>query len=501
MWFLVFSGCGDPIGTWDLVPPGDTAPSGARVVASPGRIDFGSLSVNDDGEALGELTLVNLGDAAEIVTGHDEPIGSDAFSVDAAPLLSLGPGESVTLAVRYRPTTEQSDAAELLLDPSEETVRLVGRATAPVLQTGDATLDPVVVGCAGTGSVSIRNVGSESLVVSAVSVADEEFALVASPSTVDPNETADILLTFTPTGGGERGATLRVSTNDPERPEIGILVSALGYEGERVTESFRYTPSNPTDLLFVVDAGDGMTSQLDKAEPVLASFVHALRDANIDYHLAALSGFGPCPTTTPGWADRSDTSLQAESVLERGLFGAAGPWDGDLLGLAHEALEASGAGVCLAGFRRENADLQVIVLTDGPGAADTAASQAALASAVAAPAVLRVSGLLPAGGCGTPAADYAAVVASTGGVVEDLCAADWAGAFVALAELPGGEDAVRFPLAEVPVPATIEVLAEGLTFTSWTWDAVENSVVFDGEATPALGAEITIRYVSSVACG
>ena len=84
--------------------------------------------------------------------------------------------------------------------------------------------------------------------------------------------------------------------------------------------------------------------------------------------------------------------------------------------------------------------------------------------------------------------------------MSDLCAPTWTDAFLDFTALPEGRGAVRFPLAEAPVPSTIEVLAEGVSFHAWSWDADTNAILFDGKQVPALGAEITVGYVLAVSC-
>lgn len=496
---LAIAGC-TTLGPWPDTGTDDVDEPHSRIVASPALIDFGPLSVQDASSFSGTVILYNLGNTDEAVTGHDEPIGSDAFHVDAPPVLLMAPGETVELAVTYHPLTEQSDAAELLLSPSEETVRLLGVATAPVLEAARPHVDGVVVGCTGAGRIDLANVGSETLIVHGASIEHEEFDVVTVPDTISAGMSAAIELSFTPGGGGPRYSTLTLSTNDPLRPDIGIIVTGNGSAGPIVTESFRYTPSNPTDLLFVVGTGSGMTGHVAKALDVIPDFVDALRDTNIDYHVTTLSEGSPCPAVTPGWAERADTRLQTEAVLERGFLGTS-VGDDNLLDLAVEALEHAGPGGCLEGYRREEADLHVIVVTDQPSRTDVARAEALLVAGVAAPAELRVSALVPTTPtCGTVAADYAGVAERHGGAASDLCATDWTDAFEGFATVPPGHESVRYPLAEVPVPSTIEVRAEGVPFAGWTYDQVDNTVVFGEDAAPALGAEITVDYVSSVSC-
>lgn len=494
----LLAGC-TPFGPWSDEGTDDPDADGARVVASPGALDFGAVSVNEDGEARLPLTLYNLGDTPETVTGHDEPRGDGAaFSVAADPILELAPGASVALEVVFAPGTDAAYVAELLIDPSEELVRLSGVGTAPVLETGEPNLPPVVLGCAGEGRVPLANAGSEPLVFAGATVASSEFAVVDLPDALAPGETGDVLVRFAPAGGGPRGTTLLLRTDDPARPEAGVALSALGYEGERVVESFRYAPTDPTDILFVVDTGGGMAAHLQKAEAVVPSFVDALRDANLDYQLVGLSGEGPCPGPL-GFATRSDTSLVAERVLEWAFDGGTGAWDADLLGLAVAALEETGPGACLDGFRRDDADLHVVLVSDNDAQGDVDAAAADLEDAVG-DAGLRISALLPGSDCGGATEGYARVAETHGGTVEDLCAPDWTDAFLAFASQPAGGDAVRYALAEVPVVATLEVEVEGAAWTDWSYDADANEVVFDGGQTPALGAEVVVEYVSAVAC-
>jgi hypothetical protein len=497
---LAMLGC-TTLGPWRDTGSVDTSGGEERVVASPALLDFGSVSVNADGYALGTFTLYNLGNTAATVTGHDEAIGSTAFTIASPPVLTLEPGAELTLSVRYAPTTDGDDGAEILIEPSEETVRLLGVGTAPVLSVGTATVDPVVLGCSGAGSIPLTNTGTEDLLLTGATLEGTEIAVTVLPERIRPGESGTVGLSFAPAGDGARGDTVLLTSNDPLHPAIGVLVSGLGYEGERVSETFHYTPSNPTDLLFLIATAGGMTSQLDKAVDAIPLFVQTLRAANIDYQLAALSSDAPCPGSSPGWADRSDTTLQTEAVLERGFGGASGAWEDDLVGLAAEALAHTATGDCLAGFRRADADLQLIVVSDGPSRTDAAAEAATIAANLQDPASLRISALVPLRDtCGEEAEDFEALADEYDGTARDLCAADWADAFLHFAALPHGDGAVRYALAEAPVVSTIEVLAEGVPFETWTWDADRNAVVFDGDQVPAYGAEVTVRYVSAVAC-
>ena len=153
-------------------------------------------------------------------------------------------------------------------------------------------------------------------------LASTEFAVVGLPDEIPPGGSDTVELAFTPTGSGSRTTSLVLGTNDPATPEVSVVVSALGYEGERVTESFRYAPSNPTDILFVVDTGSSMAERLLAADAAITTFVDAIRNSNVDYHVSAMGSAAACPTTTPGFATRTDTGLQTASVVVQGFLAA-----------------------------------------------------------------------------------------------------------------------------------------------------------------------------------
>lgn len=492
-----FAAC-DPYGPfpdWDVTATTEKE----RIAVTPGTVPFGTLSVNERGSATATLLIANLGEGTVTVTGHDEPRNGDVFAVDAEPLLVLAAGEQREVALLFAPLTEGEWAADLLIEPGDERVRLTGAATAPVIAVEGTTFDPVVLGCSGVGTVTVRNDGSEFLAIQQVETLSTEFTVLSAPDGVAPDTSEDILLEFTPAGGGDRVTSALLSTNDPLTPEVSVGLSVLAYEGERVRETFHYTPSNPTDLLFVIDAGEAMDALTVPAGAAIDVHVAQLRSTNIDYHLAALATGSACPGRTPGWAERTDTSLQTASVLERGFAGDGGEWDDDLLGLALTALEDTAG--CLTGFRREEADLHVIAVTDGPAPADLASDVTTLAAAAEPPAGFRLSVLVPlTATCGEVQTEWRDAADTTGGFAADLCGSDWTSAFADFATLPPGADPVHYVLAEAPVPSTIEVTVEGTPFTTWTYDAESNAVRFDGDAVPSLGAQVDIAYVRAVAC-
>jgi hypothetical protein len=80
---------------------------------------------------------------------------------------------------------------------------------------------------------------------------------------------------------------------------------------------------------------------------------------------------------------------------------------------------------------------------------------------------------------------------ATGGLQLDICDVSWVDQVdeLALASLT----ALRsYPLTQVPDPDSIEVLADGVAATGWSWESEANVIVFE---TPLIeGEDIVVRY-------
>ncbi len=476
----------DPPGPWDT--GGGRVDPRERVTVSPGTLDFGTVSVNGQGVGRDTFTVWNLGDVEVVITGHDEPVGDGVFSIMAEPLLTIAPGAQHDLAVTFAPLTAGTYAAELVVMPAGEVVRLEGVGSAPVAAAEVSAPPPTVVGCSGAGVITLSNRGTEPLTITSIAGTSDEFHTGDAPARIDPGLSATIDLTFSPRLGGSRGASLRVLSNDPAVPELVIPVTALGYEGERVTEAFQFTPAAPVDILLVVEGG----AATDAGTAAVAGYIDAMRALALDYRLAAVGSASTCPPGTPGWAGADEASGRSRGVAERAFTAAEGAYARDLASLAAAVLETVDDG-CLAGWRRADADLHVVLAGVGP---TTTSSEmlAALASTGA-----QVSALTPRTSCGIAATAYTGLAATTGGLAPDVCLG-WTSAFDAVAAPPTSVGEVRLHLRETPVAATIEVVVDGTTWTEWSYDAQEHAVVFDGVTTPEVGADVTVTYVSAVAC-
>ena len=493
---ILLAGC-EHLSPW--APDGDDPTLVERIAVSPGTLDFGSVAVDSGVDHALELTVFNLGDAPVAVTGQNEPIGDKRFVVDALPVETVQPGEARVFSVSFAPITDEDAFARLRFDPGSEVVELVGSGLAPVLQLGTADLPATVVGCTGAGTVPVHNAGHVPLVVDP-SLEGSEFALTGWPAEIGPGEDGTIDVQFTPSVGGDRPAVLTVESNDPLAPSLEVPLEGLGYEGERVNEQFVYAPTRPTDVVFAVEGG--VAAGDPRLADALDAYVGQLTATWANIHATALSSDAPCPSGVPAWAETGDTELRMELVLERAFSGSPGAWDDDLLGLVGSGLFQAEAGGCLDGFRRADADLDLVVVTDGDSTADPEAEADGLRAALAQGASLRVNALTPLSGeCGAPAPGYTDTAEATGGESGDLCGASWSAAFTAFASLPATQADVRYPLEELPVQSTLSVTVDGAPFAGWTLDSETNELVIPAESGLTLGSDVEITFVSAVSCG
>lgn len=495
MIFLLLA-CDKP-GPW--LTAGSEAFPETRISASPAVLDFGEVSVNGLQSIELSFIVANLGEGAVTLTGHDEPIGDEQFEVQAEPLEVLAEGGQRTFLVRFLPRTEQAARAQLRIDPGSELVELRGVGHAPVAVLGQPETAATVLGCQSDAHLMLSNQGSEALAISDVSIVGTDFLLTGWQADVSPGASSRIDYIFVPSGSGNRGGTLTITSNDPLHPQLAVNLSALGYEGERVEESFRFLPTAPTDILFAVEGGLGQNE--DRLGAALEAYVDILRSTNVDFHITSVASDDPCPSDSPQWADISDTALATTNVVARAFDQTGGAWDNNLLGLANAALDSAGVGACLDSFRRESANLDVVVVGRSAPGADLELAAADLADHLVVPGELRISALVPlSADCGSTGTEYVDLAESYGGIASDLCESEWTAAFEAFADLPTADTPVRFTLAEMPVVSSLNVMVEGGQWTAWTFDPATNALVFDLSPQPALGAEVEISYISAVSC-
>lgn len=494
--------------------------SGGSLAAIPTWLDFGTISAGGL-PATRTLELVNTGDAAVSVFGHDQPVGlfddnASVFSVESDGVLELEPGESVRLPVEFAPPTDGRWEAQLTIAPGPVPVDLLGRGRAPVVGADGPAGVVAAVGCESTATVEVFNQGSARLELSDLTLSDpwDVWSLAADPTPafIEPGDRLRVRYRFSPaydpSGGGLRQATTRLHTDDPRQPVLDVALEGLALDTEGVVESFTYQPTAAIDMLVVADTDGVMGLQIPGVQAAMPRLVDAFADAGVSLQAAVVTGDSACPTTSPPFAVPTDERALLLDVLESGLDGPFGPGSDRLGDHAVQALDQA-AGGCLQGLIREDAFLHVVLVAgdEDRSAASPATQLARIRAAAPAAAATRVSAVLPTDSLGCDgtvySASYAGIAAAAGGAVIDLCAdnlGDWL-PLIATAALQDAAEPLAHTLAVEPIAESIAVTVDGEPWGAYRYDAASRTVLFDAASPPRAGASVSVTYRAIDDCG
>ncbi|MCB9688881.1 MAG: VWA domain-containing protein [Alphaproteobacteria bacterium] len=277
-----------------------------------------------------------------------------------------------------------------------------------------------------------------------------------------------------------------------------------------VEESFVQVPLPGVDLLLVIDDTASMAQEQAALGDQLVALLDDLDAAELSWQLGVVTtdmsgdeaGWlrGSPYVLTPNTPDRATAFADAVAV---GTLGG-GPEAG--LAAAVQALSLAADGGPNAGFRRDDALLHVLFVSDVDDQSeawlgdDPAAGFLDVLSAEAArtgrPA--RASGLVgpvPSGcsstsGTARPAERYEQVVAASGGVQVSICEPDFTPVVGSLTEA-STEWLTRFALREEPLEGQVRVVVDALALSDG-WRVDGRTLVFDEPPPP--GARIEVTY-------
>jgi len=276
-----------------------------------------------------------------------------------------------------------------------------------------------------------------------------------------------------------------------------------------VEERFVQAPLEGVDVLFVIDETPSMEQEFDALADSVGALMAGLDSSGLNWQLGVVGAdmIGEDRGLLWGvpWVITADTPEREELFAEM-LVTPPVPTQSEAgLAAAILALELATDGGANEGFRRPDAGLQVVFVSDGDDSSATlhddpvAAFLERIALEEASGSWARASALVgdvPSGcasprGTAQPGTAYVEVAEATGGVVASICHADFAAVLEALSAdsvvLP-----VRFELAEVPVSDEVQVSVDGVQATGWELAVDPPAVVFD--TPPDAGVSILVSY-------
>ncbi len=483
------------------------------LIVSPATLDWGPRPVGEAPETR-SLQLFNAGDLPLVIHGHDElrelAGPPDVFTQEQGPILELAAGETLEIPYQFKPDQNASFAAELWINGGLERVSLQGEGLAGALTANLPDFSPTGIGCSEESSIELMNTGRLPLQIAHLDLLDPQDSFSFDPPVLPielfPNESLSLPLRFRPgwteEGGGERTASLRVITDQPQAREQILPLEGLSFEGEAIEERFTYTPGLDQDLLLVADT-DGLMAawagQVAEASPAL---IDAFDRLALSTRIAVLTGADSCPSTSLPWTEADEQRSRRIDHLTEGLAGLPGQGSDALLIHAAAALGSS----CFADFQRPGALLHVAVLAGGPDTSDKAleAQIADLSSVAGSNLIISALIATDSTSCGglSYGAGYADAALETGGAIVDLCGLELERELERLATvvLERSRGAMEHTLGRPPVIDSLQVEVNGRPAAGWAYDPIRRILRFEeaeGPGHPEAGDRIDLRYIAS----
>ena len=230
----------------DPANPGEDIAVSASIVDRPPAIsvdatplDFGevlvgqsesqSVTIGNDGEADLEVNLLILGTGFEAAPATVTVDGGSSVDVDVAFTPEEDGDATATLVV----SSNDPETASVLIDlsgtgdaPEPADIDLVGAAL---------SFGGVGAGTTATRTMVVRNVGEESLTGNLSLAGDATISVDTDGDfTLDGGAEFDVVVSFSPTEAVDSEATITITSDDADEPELTVEVTGVGLVGEEV---------------------------------------------------------------------------------------------------------------------------------------------------------------------------------------------------------------------------------------------------------------------------
>jgi hypothetical protein len=213
-----------------------TAPS-PQLAVSAASLSFGSVTVNS--ATTQAVTLTSAGTSA--VTVNSAAIAGGGFAIVGGSFpVTLNPSQSVTLQIKFLPTTASAFAGQLTISSNSSTnstalVALSGTGAAaanPQLTVSTASLSfgSVTVNSATTQAVTLTSTGTSAVTVNSAAIAGAGFAIVGGSfaGTLNPSQSVTLQIQFLPTTAGAVAGQLTISSDSSTNSTALVSLSGTG---------------------------------------------------------------------------------------------------------------------------------------------------------------------------------------------------------------------------------------------------------------------------------
>ena len=201
-----------------------------KLIATPAALNFNNVKQGSTASAV--TTLKNVGSAN--VTLSQINLSGSGFSTSgiATPVLVV-PGESLTLTVRYSPTSNRTSSGEISLVSAQggvTSVSVSGTVAQSSLNLSPASINfgNAVTGVANSQTVQIANPGTVPVTIAAANISGAGFSTsgLTLPVTLSAGKTATFNVQFNPKSAGASSGGLTLVSDASNSPSSMVLSGA-----------------------------------------------------------------------------------------------------------------------------------------------------------------------------------------------------------------------------------------------------------------------------------
>jgi hypothetical protein len=202
-----------------------------KLIATPAALNFNN--VQEGSTASSVTTLKNVG-AANVTLSQINLSGSGFSTSGIATPVLVVPGESLTLTVKYSPTTTRATSGDISLVSAQggiTSVSVSGTVSQSALTLSPASINfgSAVTGVANTQTVQIGNPSTVPVTITAANISGAGFSAsgLALPLTLSAGKTAAFNVQFDPKSAGPSTGSLSLLSN-ASNPPSAIALSGAG---------------------------------------------------------------------------------------------------------------------------------------------------------------------------------------------------------------------------------------------------------------------------------
>ncbi len=225
-----------------------------QLSANPSTASFGTVSTGSSNSQT--ITLTNGGSAAVSVSQAN--VSGAGFSISGMTGLpiTINPGASKTFNVVFAPTASGSATGTVQLvsnapnSPTSIALSGTGQTATQLLSANPSSFNFNSVNDGSTASVNVTltNTGNSNITISGTTALGAGFSATSvNGTTLSPNQTATLIVTFAPTSAGAVTGSVTVSSNASNSPTITL--AGTGVQQMPHSVGLTWTASVSTDVV------------------------------------------------------------------------------------------------------------------------------------------------------------------------------------------------------------------------------------------------------------